>query len=112
MKSFTIRIIGGTNTDLLNEMIERYFYLPDDLYYDWRQDEPPFKTTNYDGGFDICFSIPERCDETEFADWAARVHAIMFDDIGYDWWDCSDEERVIYTCNDDHMLIVNSTMCG
>ena len=108
MKYYTVRIIGGTNTKLLNEMVDEYFNLPDDLYYDWHQAEKPFKTTVYDGGFDIRFSIPDRCSEMQFADWAAEFTPKMFDDNGYDWWDCGDENHQINTCNDEHVLIVSS----
>ncbi len=47
MKTYTLRVIGGTNEYLLDEMIENDFYLPEDCY-DAYQAEPPIKTTVYD----------------------------------------------------------------
>ena len=108
MKYYTVRIIGGTNTNLLNEMVGEYFYLPDDMYYDWHHDDAPFKTTAYEDGFDIRFSIPDRCNEVQFADWAAEFTPQMFDDNGYDWWGCGDENHEIHTLNDKKVLIVSS----
>ncbi len=107
MKYYTVRIIDGTNTYLLNEMIERDFYLPKDCF-DAHQAGPQFKTTIYDSGFDIRFSIPDRYNEIVFADWVDEVVAKMFDDIGYDWWD-GDEDRIISIDKFENMMLVRSS---
>ena len=94
MKEYKIRIAGGTNTNLLNEMVERNFYLPEH-FCDAQQGNATIKTSISGAGFFISFSIPDKCDKSEFVEWAAKVPATMFDDHGYDWWNYYDEVRKI-----------------